>query len=163
MGKHFKWFYLCISISLCWVPVAHAQRQVIGWLEMVAVNNSRHPVEAKIDTGADNSSLNAVNQKIFERDDQPWVKFNLVTRSGKIIDFEKPIIKKTRIKMKDGKTQMRNVIEIDVCIGTVKKKIQVNLVDRSHFKYQMLIGRSFLINDFLVDSAETFTMKPACL
>jgi hypothetical protein len=44
----------------------------------------------------------------------------------------------------------------------VYKEVEVNLEDRSKFNYQLLIGRSYLKNSFLVDASATFTLKPNC-
>ena len=51
---------------------------------------------------------------------------------------------------------------LGICLGTIYKEVEVNLVDRSHFNYQLLIGRNFLIDSFLVDPSLTFSTKPKC-
>ena len=61
--------------------------------------------------------------------------------------------------MKNGGFQQRLVIELEISLGEIKKLTKVNLVDRSHFNYQLLIGRSFLKPHFLVDSSKTYTIK----
>jgi len=163
MSNFFSNLMLILFVYFCCAPKSYAEKSIVGWLEAAALKNKPdYLVIAKIDTGADNSSLNAVNQEIYERNGDLWVKFSLTTKSGREITFQNRIIKTALIKMKDGNLQRRNVIEINVCIGTISKKIKVNLVDRSHFKYQMLIGRSFLKGDFLVDSEEKFTVEPDC-
>ena len=61
-----------------------------------------------------------------------------------------------------GNSQMRPVILLRICLGGVRKEAEVNLVDRSRFKYPLLIGRSFLAGDFLIDSDQTYLLKPLC-
>ena len=51
---------------------------------------------------------------------------------------------------------------LGICLGNVYKEVEVNLEDRSKFNYQLLIGRSYLKNSFLVDASATFTLKPNC-
>jgi len=163
MSNFFSNLMLILFVYFCCASKSYAEKSIVGWLEAATLKNKPHYlVIAKIDTGADNSSLNAVNQEIYKRNGDLWVKFSLTTKSGREIIFQNRIIKTVLIKMKDGNLQRRNVIEINVCIGTISKKIKVNLVDRSHFKYQMLIGRSFLKGDFLVDSEKKFTVEPNC-
>ena len=48
---------------------------------------------------------------------------------------------------------MRPVVAIKICLGSTVKEVEVNLVDRSGFGYPILIGRSFLAGDFLVDAS----------
>jgi len=156
--------FLSISCLLCVsMGTAVAQQLRIGWLEAVHINNTDYPVIAKIDTGADNSSINARNVKIVQYNGKQWAQFDITNRHGRQIKIERPIVRITRIKTKDGGVQNRNVIELEVCMSSVKKKIEVNLVDRSHFKYQMLIGRSFLNPDFIVDSSAEFLYPPDCI
>ncbi|MDH5359102.1 MAG: RimK/LysX family protein [Gammaproteobacteria bacterium] len=156
--------FLSVTCLLCvTMGTALAQQLRIGWLEAVHINGTDYPVIAKIDTGADNSSINAQNVKIVQYNGQSWARFDITNLQGQQLKIERPIVRVTRIKTKDGGVQTRNVIEMDVCMSSVKKTIEVNLVDRSHFKYQMLIGRSFLNPDFIVDSSAEFLYSPDCI
>ena len=139
-----------------------ANQTKTGWLEEVSIGGIGLTIEAKIDTGADNSSINAENPTLYQKDGRQWVKFTVQNKNEHEIVIDKPVTKKTKIKTKNGGRQERVVIELDICLGVIKKRVMVNLVDRSHFKYQLLIGRSFLSPDFLVDSSKTFSLKPQC-
>jgi hypothetical protein len=158
--RHIFWVStLLLAIS----TQAVAEQQVkIGWLENVIIGDNGATVAAKIDTGADNSSLNARNPEFYMKQGVEWVKFSLITMSVKSIHIDKPIEHRTRIKTKDKGSQQRVVINMEICLGTIKKQVHVNLVNRGHFKYQMLIGRSYLVPEFLVDSGKTFTVEPDC-
>lgn len=160
MARKHSLLLVCL-IAVCSLP-AYAAKPSVGWVEDVLVNGSQNPLMAKIDTGADNSSINAKNVKVFQKDDKRWVRFTVVNRYGNNIEIEKPVVKQTRIKTKDGGFQDRDVIELNVCLQNVEKTVQVNMVDRSHFNYQMLIGRSFLQSDFLVDASGKFLQEPHC-
>lgn len=138
-------------------------QEKVGWLEKATITASALLIEAKIDTGADNSSINARDPKVYERDGKRWVRFSILNKSGKEVVIDQPIVKTTHIKMKDGNLQQRSVIEMDICLGRLKKRAQVNLVDRSHFKHQLLIGRSFLSPDYLVDTSQTHLVNSRCL
>ena len=56
----------------------------------------------------------------------------------------------------------KGVVMLGICLGKVYKETEVTLVDRKGFLYAMLIGRSFLKNLFIVDTAQQFTVKPTC-
>lgn len=152
--------YLVLSVLIIPFNAAYAL-EVSGWVEKVELKDG-FALLAKIDTGADNSSINAVNPDYFDNNGEEWVKFNLENSQGDRVTIEKPVLGETRIKMKNGGIQTRKVIQLTVCMGAVEKTISVNLVDRKHFKYQMLIGRSFLANTFLVDSGKKFITTAQC-
>lgn len=120
---------------------------VIGWIEAIKISPAGEQViQAKIDSGADNSSLHAIQIEYIEKDQQTWVRFKTIEG----ISYETPLLKKTSIKMKNGKRQERPVIAASLCIGNRLNQISLNLVDRGHFTYSTLIGRS-AISGFLID------------
>lgn len=139
-----------------------ADKHPVGWVEQAAITENHFLLHAKIDSGADNSSINTVNPVYFEQSGQRWVKFSITNREGQSIELSQPIVKTTRIKTKSGGYQQRDVIELPICLGRIKKSVPVNLVDRSHFRYQLLIGRSFLRPDFLIDSDSKYLSPPKC-
>lgn len=139
-----------------------AQQVKIGWVENVTIGGNQITVAAKIDTGADNSSINAPAPEFYAKQGQEWVRFELETDSDETIRIDRPIARTTQVKTKKRGYQERAVIEMDICLGKIKKQVEINLVDRSHFKYQLLVGRSFLAPEFLVDSSDTFTVEPQC-
>jgi len=149
-------------IIMFWNIAVQAEQVTVGWIEEVALGEQAFRIKAKIDTGADNTSVNSVNPQVYTRDGQEWIKFTLTNKDGTKTTIDQPIIKYTSIKTKSGGRQKRPVIELDICLANVKKRVNVNLVDRSHFKYQVLIGRSFLRPDILVDSAGKLTIPPNC-
>ena len=51
---------------------------------------------------------------------------------------------------------------LSICLGAILKTAEVNLIDRAGFDYPMLIGRSFLGEDFLVNPGERFLLEPSC-
>lgn len=160
-----KSFLTIILVNLClYAGLAQGETKVVGWIEDAAITSSRFEVKAKLDTGADSSSLNAVNAEIIERGEDNYIKFKMVNRWGKEIEISEKIVRWTRIKNKFGVKHKRPVIKIDVCVANVMRHVEVNLVDRSNYKYQMLIGRSFLKGtpNLLVDSALKETAKPEC-
>lgn len=119
-----------------------------------------------MDTGAKSSSINAYNLHRFQRGDEMWVSFELKEKSnknkGKSVIFEKNVISLVKIKLKGGGVEERVVVKLDVCISGVYKEVEMSLVDRSNFNYQVLIGRADLENVFVVDPSATFTHKPVC-
>lgn len=133
------------------MPVSYAQI-TLGWLEPVTIilDSRELSIQAKIDSGADNSSIHAIKIKRFEKNDEPWVKFTTV--NGFVI--ETPIVRETKIKTKLVGFNKRPVILMDICLGGIAKKIEVNLINREHFTKPFLIGRSAL-SGFVIDPTQT--------
>jgi len=138
-------------------------RAVFGWLERVKVSHRGLIVEAKLDTGADNSSLHAEQIKSFNRGGKSMVRFSVADAgTGELVELERKRVRRARIREHDGTHQQRPVVEMWVCLGSLKKRVEVNLVDRSRFSVPFLLGRSAMHGDVLVDPDQTFTVAPSC-
>ena len=129
----------------------------VGHIEVVEVNGMKFP--AKLDTGADVSSMNAVNIKRFKKDGQNMVSFTYQNNQGDKQDFTKPVIDVMRIKAKKGeKVNIRPVVEMKVKLGDLEKEVRVNLQDRSRFEYSMILGKNFLKHGAVVSSDEDYLL-----
>lgn len=152
---------LVIILSISLNAVAE-EKQIIGWIEKVHIYPGRLSVRAKIDTGAKISSINAPEINKFKRNGNEWISFTVENQKGKRVKIEKEIVRATEIKRKLLPIMKRPVIMLGICLGDIYKEVEVNLVDRSNFNYQVLIGRNFLTKDYIVDPSLTFTKKPSC-
>jgi hypothetical protein len=137
-------------------------RHIVGWIEYVTILPDNLRIKAKLDTGAKNSSLNAANIVEFKRGGEAFVRFDIANWNGRTETIEVKVIRIAKIKQHNSVPELRLVIRIGICLGMVYKEVEVNLVNRSNFNYQLLIGRSFLRGDFAVDPSKTFTIKTKC-
>ncbi|MEZ9324679.1 ATP-dependent zinc protease [Vibrio cyclitrophicus] len=129
----------------------------VGHIEVVEVNGMKFP--AKLDTGADVSSMNALNIKRFKKDGQDMVTFTYQNNQGDKQDFTKPVIDVMRIKAKKGeKVNIRPVVEMKIKLGDLEKEVRVNLQDRSRFEYSMILGKNFLKHGAVVSSDEDYVL-----
>jgi hypothetical protein len=157
------WLLVASSVILLSGPIAHADnRSVVGLLEKVRIFPGDLEVVAKLDTGADHSSLHAVDIKRFERDEERWVRFSVVNYEGRKVTIERKVFREARIKRHDRRAPRRPVVTLGVCLGNVYRVVLVNLVDRSRFRCRMIIGRSFMGDKLLVDPSEKYTVEPIC-
>lgn len=123
----------------------------LGAVEKVGLVNEKASYAARIDTGADFSSMGVYNPKTFERDGKDWVRFSLQDDDD-ATRFEYPVFDTVRIKESSILSVDRIEIKIDIEMGGNKYKRQIfNLADRSYLEYQLLIGRSFLRDIAVVD------------
>jgi hypothetical protein len=155
---------LCLvtSIFVLATPGLCQNINVAGWIEKVKIYPGALVVKAKLDTGARNSSLNAKIVEQFGQDGKTWIRFEVYDHRGRKVTFEKKIHRIAKIKLRSRKIQERPVVKLGICLGQIYKEVEINLVDRSYFNYQMLLGRNFLAGAFLVDSGTTFNTKPDC-
>jgi len=151
-------------ISLALTQLVTAQnKQVVGWLEKARIYPGNLVIIAKLDTGARNSSLHASHITEVERGGERWVRFKVTNRYGEIAAIERKVHRIVKIKEADGTPQSRLAILLGICLGNFYKEVEVNLADRSHFNYQMLIGRSFLHGNLIVDPSIKYTIEPKCI
>ncbi len=140
------------------------EKHIIGWIEKVEILPEIFSLSAKIDTGADHSSLNVINPTEFMKGQEKWIRFSIAFEEEETVTLERPIMRFARIKRKGAPGQRRAVVLFNLCVGTLyKKNVPVNLANRTGFKYPMLIGRSFLKGSAIVDSSLTLSQSPSCM
>jgi hypothetical protein len=158
-------FYLCFAVIgplLLAATVSAGNKQIVGWVEKVLISPGNLVLQAKLDSGADNSSLNALDVVEFERNSEKWVRFELVDDLGQSVVIERRLVRIAKIKRHRGMRQERPVVRMGICVGNYYKEAEVNLVDRSKFKYPLLIGRSFMGDALVIDPSAQFTLEPEC-
>lgn len=150
-------------VLICFTTMYPVQaKEVVGWVEKVILYPSELIVKAKIDSGAKTSSLNCKCYNFFQRNGKEWVKFTVVNEDGEATELEQPIVRIAQIKRHYGEKQERPVIKLGLCLANVYKETEFTLIDRSGLNYQVLVGRQFLEEKFLIDPGETFKRNPAC-
>ncbi|GAL25428.1 hypothetical protein JCM19239_6348 [Vibrio variabilis] len=91
--------------------------------------------DARVDTGAVTSSLNASDIQAFERDGKQWVKFKLVDEKAEKESnrwIEAPVIRYVKIRQSTSdKMERRAVVELWIRVGKIHEKAQFTLADRS--------------------------------
>ncbi|WP_026958640.1 RimK/LysX family protein [Aliagarivorans taiwanensis] len=128
-----------------------------GYIEQVELEGMSFP--AKLDTGADVSSVHADHIERFQRNGEEWVRFSYRDHFGNSREFTKPVKRIMRIRARAGETAAeRPVVELDVKLGPLEHSVEVNLQDRSRFEYPMILGKNFLRHGLVVGSNEQFLL-----
>ena len=154
---------LCLGIVFLAVPPGFSQdKAVIGWIEKVSIHPGSLVLHAKVDTAADHSSLHVTDIEPITRDGEKWVRFSVMNREGRSALLECKVLREAKIKQKGLESKERYVVKMGICLGPVFKEVQVNLEDRTGFRYHMLVGRSFLRKRFVVDPSLKYTIEPQC-
>jgi hypothetical protein len=132
---------------------------LIGWQESVALPAlGAGPLIAKIDTGARSAALHADDIRIWGHGQRRKVRFKVPrsTRSKRTVDCELPLHDLRRVKSSNGLVELRAVVTTPIKIGDHVINAEVTLTARSDMGAAMLIGRSSLRGNFLVDPARSF-------
>ncbi|AQZ94641.1 ATP-dependent zinc protease [Halopseudomonas phragmitis] len=110
-------------------------------------------VMAKVDSGAKTSALHASDIVTFERDGQPWVRFNAHIGSrnkqrkqyceAQLVDFK-------RVKSSNGQLQERHVIRTPLVLGDRCWWVDFTLTCRKAMRYRVLLGCTAMLDGQLV-------------
>ncbi|EKT4466347.1 MULTISPECIES: ATP-dependent zinc protease [Pseudomonas] len=159
-------------LSLLSLPVMAAEPTLYGRYEYIGVPEIGETFKAKMDTGALTASLSAKDIERFTRDGEDWVRFRLATKDAGDKVYEHKVARISKIKNRadeedegeEPEITKRPVVDLELCLGDVKRTVEVNLTDRSSFNYPLLIG-SKALREFkaAVNPARKFTAgKPDC-
>ena len=164
---------LLALLSLVALPVLAAEPTLYGRYEYIALPEIGGEVlKAKMDTGALTASLSAKDIETFTRDGDDWVRFRLGGKDASDKVYEHKVSRISKIKSRadedddkdEASVAKRPVIDLEMCLGNVKRTVEVNLTDRSSFNYPLLIGAKAL-REFgaAVNPARRYTAdKPDC-
>lgn len=131
---------------------------IVGGVETLHIIPFDMPFHARMDTGAETSSIDATNIRPFERDGEKWISFDITNRKNGISKhFEKPVKRKTTI-VRTGEQERRYVVHLDIKMGNELIDAEFSLNDRSKFEYQVLIGRNIINGRFIIDPTLENTM-----
>lgn len=132
-------------------PLVH-----IGWCEYVDIPEwDIYGLRAKADTGARSSSLHVENLVELPRN---RVGFEVILNRRKRdrrVDVIAPIARQGRVRSSIGVSAERHFVTCTIHIGPIEREIELNLVDRGHMIYRMLLGRSALTG-LLVDASRQY-------
>ena len=137
-----------------------SDKVVLGEIEDIVFVDEDMTIEARIDSGAQTSSLGVYGLREFERDGKDWVRFKLVNLKTAPA-YEYRIRDDVKIKTRvEGLSDERFEVRMDVKLGGKLYRRQIfNLANRRHFEYQALIGRSFLRDTAIVDVSKKHQLR----
>ncbi len=117
-------------------------------------------VPAKIDTGADSSSVWASNIQINAQNQLEFCLFGPESPfyTGEVLTAKD--YKVQRVRNSTGQVTVRYRVSLPMTAVGKRIKASFTLYDRSSNNFPILIGRKTLKNRFLVDVAHTETKRP---
>lgn len=134
---------------------------IIGKAERIdLLDFSINDVPAKVDTGADTSSIWVSD--VSEKDDGLYfVLFGPESPhyTGKVQRFTKPDYTQTRVANSFGQKELRYKVKLRIQVRGRKIRASFTLSDRSQKTYPLLLGRRLLHGKFLVDVTDGNPLK----
>jgi len=133
--------------------------KTVGWREWLGLPDLGIPrIKAKIDTGAQTSSLHAVDVETFNREGCAFVRFTTMPLQKRAdpIQCEAPVLELRHVRTSDGQSGKRPVITTTVRLFGESWPVEVTLADRTRMGFRMLLGRRAFQNRFLVHAGQSF-------
>ncbi|MBD8897417.1 RimK/LysX family protein [Rhodanobacter sp. DHG33] len=133
---------------------------VLGWRERLALPQlGIAQLKAKLDTGARSSALHVETLESFLRDGAIWLRFTV--RPGRhapgIVCCEARALDRRTVTDTGGRRTERWFIRSEILLAGRRFEADINLTDRRHMLFPMLLGRSALHGRFAVDPARAYT------
>lgn len=134
-------------------------KTIIGWSEYVSLPEwGITQLHAKVDTGARTSALHVED---IEPVGDGRVRFHVVMsrkHAHKRLAVTAPVLKWGRVRSSTGHYSLRCFVRTRIRIGDVEKEIDISLVSREKMLHRMLVGRTALEHQFLVDVGKRRTI-----
>lgn len=140
---------------------------VIGWKEYLDLPElGVFGLKAKVDTGARTSALHVADLTVVEprEDGSADVEFAVPLDRrdpGRTVTARARMLRSVKVTDSGGGAEVRPVIETELVLGPVRKRILLTLTDRTGMLFRMLLGRKALQDDFLVDVAARYLTRPS--
>ncbi|MEZ9139297.1 MULTISPECIES: RimK/LysX family protein [unclassified Shewanella] len=154
-------FICCISFSSM-----AAEKEVLGQTEMMSVSQNGVVFEARMDTGAVNSSLHALDinveggsAKKMKDNIGKNVSFTTFNEKGEQENITAEIVGVSTVSNSQG-TETRYAVKLPITFGESTRKVKVNLKNRTTMDYKLLIGRNWLKSRYVVDVSEKKFIGP---
>ena len=135
---------------------------LLGWRERVALPQlGIGMLKAKLDTGARSSSLHVDALETFPRGGVTWLRFrlHLARRQPQAVCCEAPALDRRAVTDTGGRRTERWFIRSEVRLAGQSFCVDINLTDRRHMLFPLLLGRSALVGRFAVDPALSYTQS----
>jgi len=141
------------------------ENRTVGWKEYLDLPDlGVFRLKAKVDTGARTSTLHVDSLEVLEvfpdGSELAEIAFGPDRRRPEVqVQARARVLRRIRVVDSGGHPEVRPVIETEMALGPVRKKILVTLTDRSGMLFRMILGRKALEGDFRVDVSGKYLFR----
>ena len=135
---------------------------IVGWREWISLPDlGIKSIKSKMDTGARTSALHTYFIEPVDNSDRPMVRFGVhpkqkSDKNGIICTAD--IIDQRRIVDSGGHPELRYIIRTSVMVAGRKWPIDLSLTNREQMRFRLLIGRSAISENLIIDPQLSFTL-----
>ncbi len=129
---------------------------LIGWKEHADFPEwGLRKIRVKVDTGARTSALDVAGYTVLPNPEgEPLLEMRLALhrhRPHRVEVVRTPVLKFVTVRNTSGRGEQRPLIETILRLGPVCKPVRLTVTDRSGMRFPVILGRTALAGDFLVD------------
>jgi hypothetical protein len=139
--------------------------RTVGWkeyLDLPELGIAR--LKAKVDTGARTSTLHVDSLEVLDLLPDGSERVEIVLgpdrrRPDLLVRAQARVLRRIRVTDSGGHPEVRPVIETELVLGPVRKRILLTLTNRSGMLFRMILGRKALEGDFRVDVSGKYLFR----
>jgi len=139
----------------------------IGWKEYLDLPElGLRRLKGKIDTGARTSTLHVHDLVYLERPGAGTggqaAEVTLAPDrrdASRLVTARVQVLRHVQVTDSGGHRELRPLIETELVLGPVRKRIYLTLTDRSGMLFRMILGRKAVEGDFCVDPAAKYLLR----
>ena len=137
----------------------------LGWREWGSLPElGIEAIKMKVDTGARTSALHTFELETFEENNIAFVRFSIHPfqhDSSIVRTCVAPLLDERNVTDSGGHKELRPVIATTLQLGGKQTTIEITLTNRESMKFRMLLGRTAMSGDYVVDPARSYLLgKP---
>lgn len=138
------------------------ERISTGWQEWALLPElGLTPLQTKIDSGRQTSTLHAFMTEEFEKDGQPHVRFCIHPKQNdrtEAVLCEAPILGKFEGTNKYGKKEDDYLIKTTIQMGNEQWPVELVITNMDEMTFRLVLGHSAIDGRLIVDPAATFLL-----
>ena len=137
-------------------------KMIVGQLERFYLAGPGLVYKARIDSGAETSSIYGRNIEQFERDGTNWVRFEVPVPGSDDdwVAMEKEVSRMVRIiQSSSEESERRAVVRLQFAIGDHQQVAEFTLADRGNLTYDVLVGRNVIRDVMLIDVGQEYATE----
>jgi hypothetical protein len=136
----------------------------LGWKERIDFPDwGLRRVRVKIDTGARTSAIGVVYYEVLDLSGQGRMADLVLALDRKAPDkqvrLRVPVLRTVVVRNSAGQRELRPVIETRVRLGPLTKAICLTVTNRHAMRFPVILGRSALAGDCVVDVSKTYLLR----
>lgn len=138
----------------------------VGWKEYLDLPDlSVHRIKAKVDTGARTSTLHVDSFTVLESLPGGGGELAEVVVSPDrhhpeiLVRSQVRLLRYLTVRDSGGHPEVRPLIETELVLGPVRKRVLLTLTNRSGMLFRMILGRKALEGHFRVDVSRKYLLR----